>query len=73
LRTAVLPASALGKARRHTRNQSVKLTRLLEHPELELSNHRAENAMGPVAVAAKTRQKHIRKPNLYRKPRIDLI
>jgi len=37
LRTAVLPAGALGKARDYTWKQSVKLTRLLERPELELS------------------------------------
>ena len=52
-RTMTLPASALGKACKYTFNQWEKLTRFLEHPELELSNNPAENSMRPVAVGRK--------------------
>jgi transposase len=45
-----LPASALGKACRYTLALWTKLTRFLEHPELELSNNLAENSMRPIAV-----------------------
>ncbi|HYU47641.1 MAG TPA: transposase [Terriglobales bacterium] len=43
--TSVLPVSALGKACRYTLTLWPKLTRILEYPELELSNNRAENSM----------------------------
>jgi transposase len=45
-----LPASALGKACHYTLALWTKLTRFLEHPELELSNNLAENSMRPIAV-----------------------
>jgi transposase len=50
---AVLPASALGKAISYTLTLWDKLTRFLEHPELELSNNLAENSMRPVALGRK--------------------
>ena len=52
-RDACLPASALGKAVHYTLAQWKKLTRFLEHPELELSNNLAENSMRPVALGRK--------------------
>jgi transposase len=48
-----LPCSALGKAANYTLSQWRKLTRFLEHPELELSNNLAENSMRPVALGRK--------------------
>jgi transposase len=50
---AVLPASALGKAVSYTLSLWYKLTRFLEHPELELSNNLAENSMRGVALGRK--------------------
>jgi transposase len=50
---AVLPASALGKAVSYTLSLWGKLTRFLEHPELELSNNLAENSMRPVVLGRK--------------------
>jgi transposase len=50
---ATLPASALGKAISYTLSLWHKLTRFLEHPELELSNNLAENSMRPVALGRK--------------------
>jgi transposase len=50
---AVLPASALGKALSYTLSLWDKLTRFLEHPELELSNNSAENSMRPVVLGRK--------------------
>jgi transposase len=52
-RVAVLPASALGRAANYTLALWNKLTRFLEHPELELSNNLAENSMRPVALGRK--------------------
>ena len=52
-RDASLPSSALGKAAHYTLSQWRKLTRFLEHPELELSNNLAENSMRPVALGRK--------------------
>jgi transposase len=52
-RDASLPASALGKAANYTLSLWGKLTRFLEHPELELSNNLAENSMRPVALGRK--------------------
>ena len=49
----MLPASALGKAISYTLSLWPKLTRFLEHPELELSNNLAENSMRPVALGRK--------------------
>jgi transposase len=50
---AVLPASALGKGVSYMLSLWEKLTRFLEHPELELSNNWAENAMRPVVLGRK--------------------
>jgi hypothetical protein len=47
---AALPSSALGKALSYTLTLWHKLTRFLEHPELELSNNLAENSMRGVAL-----------------------
>jgi transposase len=52
-RDASLPSSALGKAANYTLSQWRKLTRFLEHAELELSNNLAENSMRPVALGRK--------------------
>jgi transposase len=52
-RDACLPSSALGKAASYTVLQWKKLTRFLEHAELELSNNLAENSMRPVALGRK--------------------
>jgi transposase len=52
-REAALPSSALGKAANYTLSQWHKLTRFLEHAELELSNNLAENSMRPVALGRK--------------------
>jgi transposase len=52
-RDASLPSSALGKAANYTLSLWRKLTRFLEHPELELSNNLAENSMRPVAIGRK--------------------
>ena len=48
-----LPASVLGKAARYTLALWPKLTRFLQHPELELSNNLAENSMRPIALGRK--------------------
>ena len=52
-RDASLPSSALGKAANYTLSLWPKLTRFLEHPELELSNNLAENSMRPIALGRK--------------------
>ena len=52
-KVTVLPASALGKAVNYTLSLWDKLTKFLEHPELELSNNSAENSMRPVVVGRK--------------------
>jgi transposase len=52
-RDASLPSSALGKAANYTLALWRKLTRFLEHPELELSNNLAENSMRGVAIGRK--------------------
>ena len=49
-RENALPKSCLGKACRYTIKLWDKLTRFLDHPELELSNNLAENSMRPVAL-----------------------
>ena len=48
-----LPASALGGACNYTLALWQKLTRFLDHPELELSNNLAENSMRPIALGRK--------------------
>jgi len=52
-RAQALPASALGKAAHYTLALWPRLTRFLNHPELELSNNLAENSMRPVALGRK--------------------
>jgi transposase len=49
-RTSALPKSVLAKACNDTLTLWTRLTRFLEHPELELSNNLAENSMRPVAL-----------------------
>jgi transposase len=51
--SVALPASALSKACHYALSLWNKLTRFLEHPELELSNNLAENSMRPVALGRK--------------------
>jgi transposase len=53
-RDASLPSSALGKAANYSVSQWKKLTRFLEHPDLELRNNLAENSMRPVALGRKS-------------------
>jgi transposase len=48
-----LPGSALAKACHYTLTLWEKLTRFLQHPELELSNNLAENSMRPIALGRK--------------------
>jgi transposase len=48
-----LPKSATGKAASYTLALWSRLTRFLEHPELELSTNLAENSMRPIAVGRK--------------------
>jgi transposase len=48
-----LPKSATGKAANYTRALWSRLTRFLDHPELELSTNLAENSMRPIAVGRK--------------------
>jgi transposase len=52
-RTAALPKSALAKACNYTLTLWSRLSRLLEYPELELSNNWVENSMRPVALGRK--------------------
>jgi hypothetical protein len=46
----VLPRSKAGQACSYTLALWKKLTRFLDHPQLELSNNLAENSMRPVAL-----------------------
>jgi hypothetical protein len=48
-----LSSSKLGNATAYTPALWPKLTRVLEYPELELSNNLAENSMRPVALGRK--------------------
>jgi hypothetical protein len=48
--SAALPSSALSKACQYALALWKKLTRFLEHPELELSTNQAENFWRPVAL-----------------------
>jgi hypothetical protein len=50
---SALPASALGKAVNYTLSLWQKLTRFLDHPEIELSSNLAENSMRPVVLGRK--------------------
>ena len=52
-RAGALPGGAMGKACQYTLGLWPRLTRFLQHPELELSNNQAENSMRPVAVGRK--------------------
>ena len=49
-RSDALPKSVLAKACNYTLTLWTRLSRFLEHPELELSNNLAENAMRPLAL-----------------------
>ncbi|MGC9199798.1 MAG: IS66 family transposase [Acidobacteriaceae bacterium] len=51
--TSSLPGSATGKAVHYTLALWQKLTRLLDYPELELSNNIAENSMRPISIGRK--------------------
>ena len=52
-RTECLPASATAKGANYTLSLWQKLTRFLDHPELELSTNLAENSMRPIALGRK--------------------
>jgi hypothetical protein len=56
-----LPKSVLAKACNYTLALWSRLTRFLEHPELELSNNLAENSMRPVALGRRYEQSEIRR------------
>ena len=47
---SLLPGSKAGQACKYTLTLWEKLTRFLDHPQLELSNNLAENSMRPVAL-----------------------
>jgi hypothetical protein len=49
----LLPASALGQAVNYTLSLWVRLQRVLDYPELELSNNLAENSMRGIALGRK--------------------
>jgi transposase len=49
-RSDALPKSVLAKACNYTLTLWTRLSRFLEHPQLELSNNLAENSMRPVAL-----------------------
>jgi len=53
LSRALLPASALGEAVNYTLSLWVRLKRVLEYPELELSTNFAENSMRGIALGRK--------------------
>jgi transposase len=61
-----LPSSKLGVASTYTLGLWERLTRFLDHPELELSNNLAENSMRPVALGRKN-WIHIGSPEAARK------
>jgi transposase len=50
---SVLPSSALGKGVNYTLSLWQKLTRFLDHAEIELSSNLAENSMRPVVLGRK--------------------
>jgi transposase len=52
-RAQCLPASATAKAANYTLSLWQKLTRVLDHPELELSTNLAENSMRSIALGRK--------------------
>ena len=52
-RGQALPSSKLGNAITYTLGLWEKLTRFLDHPELELSNNLAEDSMRPMALGRK--------------------
>src|ERR1700737_4242520 len=52
-RADALPKSAMAKACNYTLTLWHRLTRFLEHPQLELSNNWVENSMRPVALGRK--------------------
>ena len=52
-KAGALPGGTLEQACKYTEGLWPRLTRFLEHPELELSNNLAENSMRPVAIGRK--------------------
>ena len=60
-RSGSLPKSVLAKACNYTLTLWTRLTRFLEHPELELSNNLAENSMRPIALGRRYEQSGIRR------------
>jgi transposase len=52
-RVQALPSSALAKGCNYTLTLWRRLTRFLDHPQLELSNNLAENAIRPLALGRK--------------------
>jgi transposase len=50
---SALPSSALGKGVNYTLSLWQKLTRFLDHPQIELSSNLAENSMRPVVLGRK--------------------
>jgi transposase len=51
---SALPSSALGKGVNYTLSLWQKLTRFLDHPQIELSSNLAENSMRPVVLGRKS-------------------
>ena len=68
-RTSRLPKSVLAKACNYTLALWSRLTRFLEHPELELSNNLAENSMRPAALGRRYEQLGIRQSLRTSKPK----
>jgi hypothetical protein len=59
-----MPAGALCKAYDYTLPLWHRLTRFLEHPQLELSNNLLENSMGAIAVVYQDRARSHHPPSL---------
>jgi len=55
-----LPGGALAKACNYTLTLWHRLTRFLQHPQLESSNNWVENSMRPVALGRNYEQSRIR-------------
>src|ERR1700730_11695239 len=53
-RSDALPKSVLDKAWNYTLTLWTRLSRFLEHPELQLSNNLAENAIRPLALGRRS-------------------
>jgi transposase len=59
-RCDALPKSVLAKACNYTLTLWTRLSRFLDHPQLELSNNLAENSMRPIALGRRYEQLGIR-------------